>query len=112
MIKDPIATPMEPFTPEEEQALFDKLDLLSVSALEDYIGSAKTSLANKALAPTWRLRVEIALKRAEGALVRGEAAALLLAENPPAVVAEPAPKAKSRAKAKKEEVAALEEEEE
>ncbi len=87
---------MEPFTPEEEQALFDKLDLLSMPALEEYIGSARTSLANKALAPTWRTRVELALKRAETTLRKGEAAAALLAaEAPvPAAVPVPAPKAK------------------
>jgi|BarGraIncu00222A_1022003.scaffolds.fasta_scaffold60874_3 hypothetical protein len=92
MIKDPVVTPMEPFTPQEEQALFDKLDLLSVSALEDYIGSAKTSLSNKALAPSWRLRVELALKRAEAVLIKAEAAAAVaaVATPPPA----PAPKAK------------------
>jgi hypothetical protein len=84
MIKDVVAAPMEPFTPEEEQALFDKLDLLSIPALEEYIGSARTSLANKALAPTWRPRVELALKRAEQALQKGEAAAAVLAAQTPA----------------------------
>jgi hypothetical protein len=99
MIKDPVATPMEPFTPEEEQALFDKLDLLSLPALEEYIGSARTSLANKALAPTWRPRVERALRRAETTLQKGEAAAALLAaETPaPAPVVVPAPKTKKAA---------------
>ena len=94
MIKDAVVTPMEPFTNDEVQALYDKLDLLSVSALEDYIGSAKTSLSNRALAPSWRLRVELALTRAEIVLVREEAAAALAAEStpPPAPVA--APKAK------------------
>ena len=91
---------MEPFTPEEERALFDKLDLLSMAALEDYIGSARTSLANKALAPTWRPRVELALKRAEETLQKGETAALLAAETPaPAPVVVPAPKAKKAAAA-------------
>ncbi len=85
---------MEPFTPEEEQALFDKLDTLSLPALEEYIGSARTSLANKALAPTWRPRVELALRRAETTLVKGEAAAALLAAAEPPVVAAPPPKAK------------------
>ena len=45
MIKDAVVTPMEPFTDDEVKALYDKLDLLSVPALEDYIGSAKTSLS-------------------------------------------------------------------
>jgi hypothetical protein len=94
MIKDPVVTPMEPFTPQEEQALFDKLDLLSVAALEDYIGSAKTSLSNKALAPSWRVRVELALTRAELVLVREEAAAVLAAAAAPAPVPAPAPKVK------------------
>ena len=90
---------MEPFTPEEERALFDRLDLLSMSALEEYIGSARTSLANKALAPTWRQRVELALKRAEEILQKGEAtAALLAAETPtPAPAVAPVPKAKKAA---------------
>jgi hypothetical protein len=94
MIKDPIATPMEPFTSEEEQALFDRLDLLSIPALEEYIGSARISLANKALAPTWRPRVELALQRAEMTLVKGEAAAALLAQTAPPAV--PAPKSKPK----------------
>ena len=94
MIKDPVATPMEPFTPEEEQALFDKLDLLSMPALEEYIGSARTSLANKALAPTWRPRVELALQRAETTLRKGEAAAALLAAQAPVPAPAPVPKAK------------------
>jgi hypothetical protein len=89
MIKDAVATPMEPFTPEEEAALFDKLDALPMPALEDYIGSARTSLANKALAPTWRPRVEIALKRAEAALLKGEAAAAVLAAATPPPVLPP-----------------------
>ncbi|MEO8923461.1 MAG: hypothetical protein ABI330_11675 [Caldimonas sp.] len=94
MIKDPVVTPLEPFTPQEEQALFDKLDLLSVTALEDYIASAKTSLSNKALAPSWRVRVELALTRAELVLVREEAAAALAAAATPVAAPAPAPKAK------------------
>lgn len=94
MIKDAVVTPMEPFTADEVQALYDKLDLLSVPALEDYIGSAKTSLSNRALAPSWRLRVELALTRAEIVLVREEAAAALAAESAPPPAPVPAPKAK------------------
>ena len=41
MIKDVVAAPMEPFTPEEERALFDRLDLLSMSALEEYIAALR-----------------------------------------------------------------------
>ena len=83
MIKDPIAVPLEPFTREEEAALFDKLDALSVTQLESYIGSAQNSLQNRALAPSWRPRVEIGLQHAETALVRETAAAALRAETPP-----------------------------
>jgi hypothetical protein len=82
MIKDPIAVPLEPFTREEEAALFDKLDALSIAQLESYIGSAHNSLQNKALAPSWRPRVEIGLQRAETVLVRETAAAALRAEAP------------------------------
>jgi len=85
MIKDPIAVPLEPFTREEEAALFDKLDALSVPQLESYIGSANNSLQNRALAPSWRPRVEIGLQHAEIALVRETAAAALRAEAPPPV---------------------------
>ena len=83
MIKDPIAVPLEPFTREEQAALFEKLDALSVAQLESYIGSAHNSLQNKALAPSWRPRVEIGLQHAELALVRETAAAALRAETPP-----------------------------
>jgi hypothetical protein len=83
MIKDPIAVPLEPFTREEEAALFDKLDALSIAQLESYIGSAQNSLQNKGLAPSWRPRVEIGLQHAETALVRETAAAALRAEAPP-----------------------------
>jgi hypothetical protein len=94
MTKDPVATPLEPFTPQEEQALSDKLDLLSMPALEEYIGSARTSLANRLLAPTWRPRVELALKQAEATLLKGEAAAALLAASLPAAAPVAPPKAK------------------
>jgi hypothetical protein len=92
---------MEPFTSEEETALYDKLDRLSVSELEAYIGSAKNSLGNRALNATWRPRIELALKRAEIVHVREEAAAALLAAEPPVVVAVPAPKAKRTPKSAK-----------
>jgi hypothetical protein len=98
MIKDPIAVPLEPFTREEEAALFDKLDALSVTQLESYIGSAQNSLQNRALAPSWRPRVEIGLQHAETALVRETAAAALRAETPPpaeVVVATKTKKAKA-----------------
>ncbi|MEO8524052.1 MAG: hypothetical protein ABI460_05000 [Caldimonas sp.] len=92
---------MDPFTAEEETALYEKLDRLSVAELESYIGSAKNSLGNKALNATWRPRIELALRRAEIVHVREEAAAALLAAEPPPVVP-PAPvKAKRTTKAQK-----------
>ena len=101
MHKDTVTAPMEPFTAEEETALYDKLDRLSVAELEAYIGSAKNSLGNKALNATWRPRIELALRRAEIVHVREEAAAALLAAEPPPVVP-PAPvKAKRTTKAQK-----------
>ena len=101
MHKDTVTAPMEPFTSDEETALYDKLDRLSVSELEAYIGSAKNSLGNRALNATWRPRIELALKHAEIAHVREEAAAALLAAEPPVVVAVPPPKAKRTTKSAK-----------
>ena len=101
MHKDTVTAPMEPFTSDEETALYDKLDRLSVAELEAYIGSAKNSLGNRALNATWRPRIELALKHAEIAHVREEAAAALLAAEPPMAVAVPAPKAKKTAKSAK-----------
>ena len=100
MQKDTIAIPLEPFTPEDETALFDKLDVLSIPELENYIGSAQNSLRNRGLDPSWRPRVAIGLQRAEIVLVREAAAAALRAESPPEEVAPPVKaKAKSRKKA-------------
>jgi hypothetical protein len=100
MQKDKLATPLEPFTPEEEAALFDKLDVLSIPALEHYIGAAQNSLRNMGLDPSWRPRVTIGLQRAELVLVREAAAEALRAESPPPVEPVPAkPKARSRKKA-------------
>src|SRR5450432_1416156 len=99
MHKDTIAIPLEPFTPEEETALFDKLDVLSIPELENYIGSAQNSLRNKGLDPSWRPRVAVGLQRAEIVLVREAAAAALRAEAPPPEA--PAPvKPKPRSKKK------------
>ena len=100
MHKDTVTTPMQPFTRDEEAVLFEKLDRLSVPELESYIGSAKTSLGNRALDPTWRPRIEIALKRAEIVHLREEAAAAVLAAAPP-VLAPPPVKAKRASKADK-----------
>ena len=99
MHKDTVTAPMEAFTSDEEAALYERLDRLSVSELEAYIGSAKSSLDNRALNPTWRPRVELALKHAELAHVREEAAAARLAAEPPAAVVAPAAKPKKTAKA-------------
>ena len=100
MHKDTVTTPMEPFTRDEEAVLFEKLDRLSVPELESYIGSARTSLGNRALDPTWRPRIEIALKRAEIVHLREEATAAVLAAAPP-VLAPPPAKAKRASKADK-----------
>ena len=100
MLKETISVPLEPFTPEEEAALFDKLDVLSIPELENYIGSAQNSLRNRLLEPSWRPRVAIGLQRAEIVLVRESAAAALRAESPPEEVPVPVKaKAKSRKKA-------------
>lgn len=100
MLKETISIPLEPFTPEEEAALFDKLDVLSIPELENYIGSAQNSLRNRLLDPSWRPRVAVGLQRAEIVLVRETAAAALRAEAPPEEVPVPVKaKAKSRKKA-------------
>jgi hypothetical protein len=101
MHKDTVTAPMEPFTSDEETALYAKLDRLSVAELESYIGSAKNSLGNRALNATWRPRIELALARAEIVHTREEAAAALIAAEPPIVVAVPAPKPKRTTKATK-----------
>ena len=109
MLKETISVPLEPFTPEEEAALFDKLDVLSIPELENYIGSAQNSLRNRLLEPSWRPRVAIGLQRAEIVLVRESAAAALRAESPPEEVPVPVKaKAKSRKKAVPAAVAATE----
>ncbi len=100
MLKETISIPLEPFTPEEEAALFDKLDVLSIPELENYIGSAQNTLRNRLLDPSWRPRVTVGLQRAEIVLARETAAAALRAESPPEEVPAPVkPKAKSRKKA-------------
>src|SRR5215218_9012644 len=100
MHKDTVTAPMEPFTSDEETALYAKLDRLSVAELERYIGSARSSLGNRALNPTWRPRIELALKHAELAHVREEAAAALIVVEPPVAAAAPTPAAKKKPKAK------------
>ena len=94
MIKDPIPVVLEPFTPEEEAALYGKLDALSIAELESYVGSAQNTLQNKGLAPSWRPRVELGLQRAEAVLVRENAALAARAEAPAPEEVAPVPKAK------------------
>src|SRR5215218_912965 len=107
MHKDTVTAPMEPFTSDEETALYAKLDRLSVAELERYIGSARSSLGNRALNPTWRPRIELALKHAELAHIREEAAAALIVPEPPVAVAPAATAAKKKPKAKAEKAAAV-----
>ena len=75
MQKDIAPKPMEPFTHEEERALVDKLDALSVEALQSYIASARAALGSKALTATWRPRIELGAGHAEQALTKAQAAA-------------------------------------
>lgn len=85
---------MEPFSLDEERALVDKLDALPVAALQSYLASARAALGSKALAATWRPRIEFGAGHAEQALSKAIAAsareALALSAAGPVV----APKAK------------------
>jgi len=94
MQKDIAPKPVEPFTLEEERGLVDKLDALSVASLESYIASARASLANNALAPTWRPRIEFGARHAEVALTKAQAAAArdAIARPPAAPVVVPKPR--------------------
>ena len=74
MQKDITPKPMEPFTLEEERALVDKLDALSLSSLQNYIASARAALGSKALAATWRPRIEFGACHADQALAKAQAA--------------------------------------
>ncbi len=90
MQKDIVPKPMEPFTLEEEKALVDKLDALSVASLQSYIASARAALGSNALAATWRPRIEFGACHAEQALTKAQAAtardAIALPPAAPAVV--------------------------
>ena len=97
MRKDVVSVPLLPFTAAEEEALVEKLDSMSVPALTHYVESAHLALANKALDPSWRPRVELGLLRAEAALSRETLRAAEAAEMP-IVTAAPAPKSKAKAK--------------
>lgn len=61
---------LEPYTPEEETALVEKLRSLDAAALSAYVEAAQTSLGNKALALSWRPRIELGLRVAQQALSR------------------------------------------
>lgn len=74
MQKDIAPKPMEPFTPDEERALVDKLDALPVASLQSYIASARAALGSSALAATWRPRIEFGAAHAEQALTKAQAA--------------------------------------
>ena len=86
---------MEPFTRDEERALVERLDALSMASLESYLASARSALANNALAPTWRPRIEFGARHAEQALAKAQAAA------PPEAMAPPRAATPATAKAKK-----------
>lgn len=75
MQKDTTPKAMEPFTLEEERTLVDKLDTLSVTSLQNYITSARAALGSKALASTWRPRIEFGASHAELALIKAQASA-------------------------------------
>ena len=99
MRKDVVSVPLLPFTADEEAALVEKLGAMDVAALTHYVESARLALANKALDPSWRPRVELGLQRAETALSR-ETLRTAEAAEMPIVAAAPAAKAKGKAKAK------------
>ena len=83
MKKDLVPKTFEPFTADEEAGLVKTLDTLSATSLESYISSATSSLGNNALAPSWRPRIEFAMRHAEQALgkARITAAQQIAAEN-------------------------------
>jgi len=97
MHKDIGPKPMEPFTREEEKGLVERLDALSVASLESYIASARSALGNKALAATWRPRIEFGARHAEQALAQAQA----LAAAAPEAMAPPRAAMPATSKAKK-----------
>lgn len=96
MKKDLIATPLLPFTSEEESALVERLGTMDAAALDHYVDCAQLALRNNALDPSWRPRVEIGLKHAEAAVK--EAAAAEVALEAAARAAPPAPPAPAKSK--------------
>ena len=93
MKKDLIATPLLPFTSDEESALVERLGAMDAAALNHYVDSARLALGNTALDPSWRPRVEIGLKHAEAAVIK-EAAAAASALEAAALVTPPPAKAR------------------
>ena len=100
MKKDVIATPLLPFTSDEESALVERLGAMDSAALGHYVDCARLALGNTALDPSWRPRVEIGLKYAEAAFVKEAAAAASALEAAALCPPTPAP---SPAKGKKAE---------
>ena len=70
MKKEVIVSVLEHYTADEEAALVEKLQALDVSALTAYVEAAQNSLGYKALASSWRPRIELGLKVAQAALSR------------------------------------------
>jgi hypothetical protein len=89
MKKDAIATPLLPFTSDEESALVERLGTMDAAAIGHYVECARLALRNTALDPSWRPRVEIGLKHAEAAALKEAAAAALALEAAASVVAPP-----------------------
>ena len=89
MKRDMIAAPLLPFTEDEETALAAKLNALDPAALGHYVDSARLSLGNDALDPSWRPRIQFGLDQAEAVLLTQSLA-------PPAPAQEPPPAAKAR----------------
>jgi hypothetical protein len=96
MRKDLIATPLPPFTSEEESALVERLGTMDAAALDHYVDSAERALGNSALEPSWRPRVEFGLKQAQAAIVKEAAASALAAA---ALVAAPVAPASTKVRA-------------
>ena len=68
MRKELIVPVLEPYTVEEEAALVERLRALDAPALFAYVEAAELSLGNKALASSWRPRIELGLLKAKQAL--------------------------------------------
>ena len=98
MKKDAIATPLLPFTSDEESALVERLGAMDGAALSHYVECAQNALRNTALDPSWRPRVEIGLKHAQAAVIKEAAAAAIAAEAAAASAAAPAPPAPAKGK--------------